>query len=352
MAYFRCRPLTTSNPSVGEKGMVCVTGAAGFVGSWLIMRLLEHGYTVKATVRDPNNLRKVKHLLDLPKASTDLTLWKADLVDQGSFDDAVRGCVGVFHVATPMDFQCSDPENEVIKPAIDGMMNVLKSCAKAGTVRRVVFTSSAGTTCVHARRKEEYDENSWSDVEFCRAKKMTGWMYFVSKTLAEKAAWEFAEKNHLDFISIIPTLVNGPFIIPTMPPSMLSALALVTGNTPHYSILNPVQFVHLDDLCMAHIFLFEHPEAKGRYVCSSHDITISDLAKMLTERYPEYDIPTEFEGIDEVSDVIKFSSKKLTDLGFTFKYSMEDMFDGAIESCREKGLLPLTTKKEQVDGHN
>lgn len=67
-------------------------------------------------------------------------------------------------------------QNEVIKPAIDGMMNVLKSCAKAGTVRRVVFTSSAGTTCVHARRKEEYDENSWSDVEFCRAKKMTGWV--------------------------------------------------------------------------------------------------------------------------------------------------------------------------------
>lgn len=63
-------------------------------------------------------------------------------------------------------------------------------------------------------------------------------------------------------------------------------------------------------------------------------------------------ITRRFEGIDEVSDVIKFSSKKLTDLGFTFKYSMEDMFDGAIESCREKGLLPLTTKKEQVDGHN
>ncbi|RRT55558.1 hypothetical protein B296_00029910 [Ensete ventricosum] len=227
------------NPSVGEKGMVCVTGAAGFVGSWLVMRLLEHGYTVKATVRDPKRSDKANDKWD---------------------DERPR------------------------------------------VMRKGRHSEEGG---VH--------------------------MYFVSKTLAEKAAWDFAEKNHLDFISIIPTLVNGPFIIPTMPPSMLSALALVTP--------------------------------KGRYVCSSHDITISDLAKMLTERYPEYDIPTEltegctnfirrFEGIDEVTDVISFSSKKLTDLGFTFKYSLEDMFDGAIESCREKGLLPLTTKKEQVNGDN
>ncbi|KAG1342811.1 putative Bifunctional dihydroflavonol 4-reductase/flavanone 4-reductase [Cocos nucifera] len=174
-------------------------------------------------------MKKVKHLLDLPNASTRLTLWKADLLDEGSFDEPIQGCVGVFHVATPMDFESSDPENEVIKPTIDGMLNLLKSCAKARTVRRAVFTSSAGTVAVHEHRKPAYDEDSWSDVDFCRAKKMTGWMYFVSKTLAEKAAWDFCDKNNLDFISIIPTLVNGPFIMPTMPPSMLTALALITS---------------------------------------------------------------------------------------------------------------------------
>ncbi|XP_072999313.1 dihydroflavonol 4-reductase [Typha latifolia] len=330
---------------------VCVTGASGFIGSWLIMRLLEKGYTVKATVRDPNNIKKVKHLLDLPNASSNLTLWKAELVDEGSFDEAIRGCTGVFHVATPMDFESSDPENEVIKPTVDGMLNVLRSCVKAKTVKRIVFTSSAGTVNVQPNRKMFCDEKDWSDIDFCRTKKMTGWMYFVSKTLAEKAAWEFCEKNNLDFISIIPTLVNGPFIMNSMPPSMLSALALITRNTPHYSILNPIQFVHLDDLCMSHIFLFEHKEAKGRYICSSHDLKISDLAKMLRERYPEYDIPMEFEGIDQILDSIKFSSQKLLDLGFKFKYSLEDMFDGAIQTCKEKGFLPLTTKKEHGNGH-
>ena len=128
--------------SAAAKGTVCVTGAAGFIGSWLVMRLLERGYVVRATVRDPGhnisanllhahvyvvllqltrvaylvftclpgNMKKVKHLLDLPKASTHLTLWKADMTEEGSFDEATQGCEGVFHVATPMDFDSKDPE--------------------------------------------------------------------------------------------------------------------------------------------------------------------------------------------------------------------------------------------------
>ncbi|KAJ0985883.1 hypothetical protein J5N97_004239 [Dioscorea zingiberensis] len=332
---------------MADKGAVCVTGASGFVGSWLTKQLLQQGYSVKATVRDPKNMTKVKHLIDLPGAQERLTLFKADLSDEGSFDEAIDGCVGVFHVATPMDLQAKDIENELIKPTIEGVVNLLKSCIKAKTVRRVVYTSTAGTVNMQPTRKSVYDETSWTDVEFCKTVKMTAWTYFYAKTIAEKTAFEFAEKNGIDLISVIPTLVNGPFLMPTMPPSMLTALALITRNVPFYYILNPVQFVHLDDLCRAHVFLFEHPEAKGRYICSSHDVTIADLANLLREKYPEYEIPTEFEGIDQVNDVIKFSSKKLMDLGFEFKCSLEDMYDGVFQSCKEKGLLPPLPKKSQ-----
>nr|AFK33310.1 unknown [Lotus japonicus] len=173
-----------------ESETVCVTGAAGFIGSWLVMRLIERGYTVRATVRDPANMKKVKHLLELPDAKTKLSLWKADLAEEGSFDEAIRGCTGVFHVATPMDFESKDPENEVIKPTINGLLDILKACEKAKTVRRLVFTSSAGTVDVTEHPKPVIDETCWSDIEFCLRVKMTGWMYFVSKTRAEQEAWK------------------------------------------------------------------------------------------------------------------------------------------------------------------
>lgn len=330
---------------------VCVTGASGFIGSWLVMRLLQRGYIVRATVRDPQNMKKVKHLIELPKADTNLTLWKADLAVEGSFDEAIKGCHGVFHVATPMDFESKDPQNEVIKPTIEGVLGIIKSCAKAKTVKRLVFTSSAGTVNVQEHQLPVYNEDNWSDLDFINSKKMTAWMYFVSKTLAEKAAWEAAKENKIDFISIIPTLVVGPFIMPSFPPSLITALSLITGNEPHYSIIKQGQFVHLDDLCEAHIFLYENHKAEGRYICSSHDSTIHDLAKMINDKWPEYKVPTDFKGIDKDLPIVSFSSKKLVDMGFQFKYTLEDMYRGAIDTCREKGLLPYSTQTNS-NGHD
>ncbi|BAD68895.1 putative dihydrokaempferol 4-reductase [Oryza sativa Japonica Group] len=304
------------------KGPVVVTGASGFVGSWLVMKLLQAGYTVRATKER-------------------LTLWKADLGEEGSFDAAIRGCTGVFHVATPMDFESEDPENEVVKPTVEGMLSIMRACRDAGTVKRIVFTSSAGTVNIEERQRPSYDHDDWSDIDFCRRVKMTGWMYFVSKSLAEKAAMEYAREHGLDLISVIPTLVVGPFISNGMPPSHVTALALLTGNEAHYSILKQVQFVHLDDLCDAEIFLFESPEARGRYVCSSHDATIHGLATMLADMFPEYDVPRSFPGIDaDHLQPVHFSSWKLLAHGFRFRYTLEDMFEAAVRTCREKGLLP------------
>ncbi|KAI3519234.1 hypothetical protein L1887_08261 [Cichorium endivia] len=327
---------------------VCVTGAAGYIGSWLVMKLLERGYIVRATVRDPGNIKKVKHLLELPKAEKNLTLWKADLTEEGSFDEAIEGCQGVFHVATPMDFQSKDPENEIIKPTIEGVLSIIRSCVKAKTVKKLVFTSSAGTVNVHKNQLPVYDESHWSDLDFIYSKKMTAWMYFVSKTLAEKVAWKATKENKIDFISIIPTLVVGPFITPSFPPSLITALSLITGEESHYSIIKQGQYVHLDDLCECHIYLYENPKAEGRYICSSHDTTIHELARMIKEKWPEYLIPNRFPGIDDELPVVSFSSKKLTDMGFKFKYDLEEMFKGAIDSCREKGLLPYSTVKKKL----
>ncbi|ERM94665.1 hypothetical protein AMTR_s00011p00215690 [Amborella trichopoda] len=118
-------------------------------------------------------------------------------------------------------------------------------------------------------------------------------MYFVSKTLAERAALDFGEENNLEVITIVPPFIIGPFIMQNMPSSVHSALSPITREEAHYAYLKQHCLIHVDDLCTAQIFLFEHPAAKGRYICSSHDNTIFQLAEMMRERYPEYDIPTE-----------------------------------------------------------
>lgn len=330
----------------GSRTTVCVTGASGFIGSWLVMRLLERGYFVRATVRDPANANKVKHLLDLPKAETHLSLWKADLMEVGSFDDAIQGCAGVFHVATPMELSFNDLENEVIKPTVNGVLNIMRSCCKAKTVKRLVYTSTTGTVAVQEHPQPEYNESFWTDIDFCKTQKMTAWMYFVAKTMAEKAAWEFAKENGLDLVTIHPSVVIGPFITPSRPLSVDLSLSVITRNEDLYPMVTRARAVHVDDVCNAHIYLFENPKAEGRYICSSHCFTILDLAKSLSRRYPEYNIPIKFDGVDELLKPVPCSSKKLMDLGFKFKYSPEehdvgDLVAEAIESCREKGLMPV-----------
>ncbi|KVH96076.1 NAD-dependent epimerase/dehydratase [Cynara cardunculus var. scolymus] len=144
-----------------DHGKVCVTGASGFLASWLIKRLLSAGYHVIGTVRDPGNDSKLAHLWNLQGAKERLRLVKAELTEEGSFDDAILGCEGVFHTASP---------GEILKPAIDGTLNVLSSCKKNPSLRRVVFTSSSSTLRVRDDfdpKKVTIDESSWSSVEFC-----------------------------------------------------------------------------------------------------------------------------------------------------------------------------------------
>uniref|UniRef100_F6H062 NAD-dependent epimerase/dehydratase domain-containing protein n=1 Tax=Vitis vinifera TaxID=29760 RepID=F6H062_VITVI len=335
----------------GGKGSVCVTGATGFIGSWLVMRLLQRGYYVHGTVRDPADHGKVKHLLELPKAGTHLSLWRADLKEEGSFDDAIQGCVGVFHVASPMDISVKDAENEMIKPTVNGMLDIMRACTKAKSVKRLIYTSTTGTISTGPQPPPlEFDESFWTDIDYCKAQKMTAWMYYVAKTTAEKVAWEFAKEKGLDLVTIHPPFVIGPFISPSLSVGAKISLALLTGDERSYVLLTRGQAVHVEDLCNAHIYLFEHPEARGRYICSSHCFEITELARSLSNKYPEYNIPAKFEGMDQFPKPVPLSSKKLLDLGYKFQYNSEEYDIGdvcaeAIESCREKGLLPLPADK-------
>ncbi|KAM1436654.1 hypothetical protein ACFX2I_044441 [Malus domestica] len=323
--------------------VVCVTGGSGYVGSWLVMRLLDQGYFVNTTVRsDPTkNKRDLSFLTSLPGATERLKIFTADLSNPDSFYAAVEGCTGVFHVATPVDFQDNEPEQVVTKRSIDGAIGILKACLNAKTVKRVVYTSSASAVMFGSGKDvEEVDESFWSDIDYIRSVKPYGGSYVISKRLTEKAVLEFSEKYGLDVVTVIPCFIAGPFICPKLPSSVQSTLAMVFGKLEELRFLINIPLVHVDDVASAHIFLLEHHDAKGRYNCSSHVITLVQMAEFLSAKYPEFQIPS----VSYLSEVKGdktpgLSSKKLLDSGFRFKYGVDEILSDAIQCCKENNYL-------------
>ncbi|KAM5552185.1 hypothetical protein ABKV19_026851 [Rosa sericea] len=221
--------------SCGESKVVCVTGASGFIASWLVKLLLQRGFTVKATVRDPNDQKNTEHLLLLDGAKERLHLFKADLLEEGSFDTAIDGCQCVFHTASPVLLSVTDPQAELIDPALKGTLNVLRSCANTPSVKRVVVTSSIVSVMFNGKPLSPdvtVDETWFSDQTFCEKTKL--W-YPVSKILAEEAAWKFAKENRIDMVTIYPGIVIGLLLRPMVNTSMEPLLKLVNG-TEHFQM--------------------------------------------------------------------------------------------------------------------
>ncbi|KAJ6390945.1 hypothetical protein OIU77_025034 [Salix suchowensis] len=150
----------------GERGRVCVTGGTGYLASWLIMKLLEQGYLVNTTVRPhPEHKRDVSFLTSLPGGSERLQIFYADLSEPNGFAAAIKGCIGVFHVASPipLDFGKGEPEEVVIERAINGTLGILRACLNSKTVKRVVYTSSAAAVVFNDSGEEMMDESYWSN---------------------------------------------------------------------------------------------------------------------------------------------------------------------------------------------
>ncbi|XP_052194340.1 vestitone reductase-like [Diospyros lotus] len=323
----------------GDKGPVCVTGGTGYVASWLIMKLLDHGYRVRTTVRScPDNNKDLSFLTNLPGASEKLQIFSADLEQPESFEPAIEGCIGVFHVAHPIYHK--EPEEFMTKRAVRGTLGILKTCLKSKTVKRVLYTSSASTIVFRDKGSDVLDESYWSDIDYMKSLNFNEVSYMISKVKTERAASEFAEKHGMDLVTVIPTFINGPFICPNLPSSLHASMALIFGNKDQYNLLSKVQMVHVDDVVKAHIFLFECPDAKGRFICSRITITIDQMAEFLSGRYPEYLIPTP-DSLKEIERLTcaEVASKKLLEMGFKYKYGLEEMYDDAIRCCKEKGFL-------------
>nr|XP_028960167.1 cinnamoyl-CoA reductase 2-like [Malus domestica] len=315
-----------------EKGRYCVTGAGGFLASWVVKLLLSKDSIVQGTLRDPSN-DKHAHLKKLDKASENLKLFKADLLDYESLRTAIQGCDGVFHVASPVPYDpVPNPEVELIEPAVKGTLNVLKACLEA-KVKRVVFVSAAASLVMNPKwsQGQVLDETCWSDKEYCRSTK--NW-YFLSKTEAEYEALEYARINGLDLVTVCPTLIMGPILQSTVNASTLVVIKLLKEG--YESLENkPRMIVDVRDVAEAVVMVNEKPEAEGRYICTAHNIKTRDLVEELKSIYPNYSYPMNFV---EVEEQPRLSSEKLQRLGLSFR-PLKETLTGSVESYKEAGLL-------------
>lgn len=265
-----------TSPIAGAR--CCVTGASGYVGAHVTRELLERGALVRAAVRDPTKAASVDPLRALPGAEERLELASGDLTRPGSYDEAIAGCAYVFHVASPYALTVKDQQRDLVDPAVEGTRSVLRSCAAAGSVRRVVLTSSM------AAITDEPDGRTLTEADWNTRSSLTRNPYYYSKAMGERAAWDFveAEGPSFDLVVINPFLVIGPSLSRALNTSPAVLRDVLTGQFP--GIVDLVWgFVDVRDVATAHVRAAEVPEASGRYICAGETVAMREVVALLRQ---------------------------------------------------------------------
>ena len=258
---------------------VLVTGATGYIGLHCIQQLLDQGYAVNGSVRSPERKDEIFQALQNHNTSTEnLNIFTFDLNDDEGWDEGMEGCDYLLHVASPIALENHD-EDFFVKPAVAGVNRAMKF-AKKHNVKKVVLTSSVAAIYETMESKSYYDENDWSDPENPAISH-----YSKSKTLAERAAWEFVEnENHPFELAVInPALVIGPSLSGDLGESNKAIEMVATGKMP---VAVPLQFGYVDvrDVAAAHILAMQNPASNGeRFALAEKDLWYGDVAKVLRD---------------------------------------------------------------------
>ncbi|KAL8500853.1 hypothetical protein ACS0TY_020439 [Phlomoides rotata] len=285
-------------------------------------------------VGDPN---KVGHLKALEGAEERLQLYEADLLREGSFDSVVDGCDGVFHTASPVSLSVSDPQRELLDPAIKGTLNVLKSCKKATTIKRIVVTSSMAAVIFYdipLKPDVVVSETWFSDPNYCKENKE--W-YALSKTLAEKAMWEFVEENGLDLVALHPGFVIGPLLQPTINLTSQALVNIIKEGKQLWPS-GVYRFVDVRDVALAHILAFENPSASGRYCLVGRVTYSSEALDMLNNLFPSLNLHPYNTESRPAEPPYHVSQEKAKALGLNFT-PLEVSLKDTVESLKDKNFI-------------
>jgi nucleoside-diphosphate-sugar epimerase len=263
---------------------VLVTGGSGFVGSHCLLQLLAAGHTVRTTVRSLKREPDVRALLKQGGAEPGdrLGFLAADLKQDAGWSDAVAGCEYVLHVASPFPESLPKHEDELIVPAREGALRVLRAARDAG-VKRVVLTSSfAAIGYGHKPQSKPFDETSWTDPNGDDVRP-----YVKSKTLAERAAWDFIAKEGggLELSVVNPVGVFGPVLGSDYSTSILLVQRLMDGAMPGCPKLS-FGAVDVRDVADLHLRAMTQPAAKGeRFLAiAGNFMSMREIAQVLKSR--------------------------------------------------------------------
>ncbi len=278
--------------------LVLVTGGSGFVGAHCIIQLLNAGYQVRTTVRSLAREAEVRQMLRVGgvEAGDRLSFAAADLMKDDGWDDAVAGCTYVHHVASPFPPSIPKHEDEVIIPARDGALRVLKAARDVG-VKRVVLTSSyAAIGYGQPQQSAPFDETNWTnpDGDDVRA-------YVKSKTLAERAAWDFIarEGGALELSVVNPVAIMGPVLGADYSTSILLVRRLLDGDMPGCPRIF-FGIVDVRDVADLHMRCMTNPAAKTeRFMAVAGEfLSVAQIARILkrhmgpiAKRVPTLELP-------------------------------------------------------------
>jgi nucleoside-diphosphate-sugar epimerase len=275
--------------TIDKSKPVMVTGANGYVASWLVKRLLDDGLTVHAAVRNPDNEKKISHLKDAAaKSKGTIRFFAADLLKEGSYQSAMEGCELVFHTASPFSTDVKDPQKELIEPAVKGTANVLHTANEVESVKRVVVTSSCAAIYTDAIDTINAPEGKLTEDVWNTTASLDYQPYSYSKTLAEKKAWEINEnQDRWDLVTINMSLVLGPALNPgnTTSESMNILKMLGGGEMKMGAPKIGIGLVDIRDVAEAHFRAGFTPEAKGRYITSAHETNFLEMGTVLLPKY-------------------------------------------------------------------
>ena len=272
---------------MGDNGVVLVTGGSGYIAQFCIAHLIRDGWRVRTTLRSLAREAEVRTAVaTLVEGGGDrMEFAAADLNGDKGWTDAAASCRSVLHVASPFPIVSPRDDEELVRPARDGALRVLRAARDAGVARVVMTASTAAVAYGHGGRREPFTEADWSDL----ANRADSSAYERSKTLAEQAAWDFVarEGGGLELVTVNPGAVLGPVLGRDLSASIEIVKKLLDGSLPGLPRIG-FPLVDVRDIADLHVRAMVRPEAAGeRFIGAGSFYWMADIARVLKARLPE-----------------------------------------------------------------